>query len=159
MIRRPPRSTLFPYTTLFRSPAVQPGSSIMPGKVNPVMCEMLNMVCFQVIGLDEAVSWASAASQLELNVMMPVMAHGILEAMSILEAAVAAFTRRCLAGILPDVARCRLYFERSPSLATALTPVIGYARAAELVKESLRTGRAIAEAAMREGLLGPGALP
>ncbi|OLD62487.1 MAG: hypothetical protein AUI47_12250 [Acidobacteria bacterium 13_1_40CM_2_68_5] len=139
-------------------PAVQPGSSIMPGKVNPVMCEMLNMVCFQVIGLDEAVSWASAASQLELNVMMPVMAHGILEAMSILEAAVAAFTRRCLAGILPDVARCRLYFERSPSLATALTPVIGYARAAELVKESLRTGRTIAELAMREELIDPGAL-
>src|SRR6266571_2942115 len=107
-------------------PAVQPGSSIMPGKVNPAMCEMLNMVCFQAIGLDEAVSWASAASQLELNVMMPLMAHGILEAMSILEAAVAAFTRRCLAGILPDLARCRLYFERSPSLATALTPVIGY---------------------------------
>src|SRR3989442_540496 len=88
-------------------PAVQPGSSIMPGKVNPVMCEMLNMVCFQVIGLDEAVSWASAASQFELNVMMPLMAHGILEAMSILETAVAAFNPSCLNGVRADGARCR----------------------------------------------------
>ncbi|HYS77836.1 MAG TPA: lyase family protein, partial [Candidatus Dormibacteraeota bacterium] len=139
-------------------PAVQPGSSIMPGKVNPVMCEMLNMVCFQAIGLDEAVSWASAASQLELNVMMPVMAHDLLEAMSILEAAVTAFTRRCLSGILADSGRCRLYFERSPSLATALTPVIGYARAAELVKESVRTGRTVAQLAREEELIERGAL-
>ncbi|OLC55463.1 MAG: aspartate ammonia-lyase, partial [Acidobacteria bacterium 13_1_40CM_4_69_4] len=139
-------------------PAVQPGSSIMPGKVNPVMCEMLNMVCFQVIGCDEAVSWASASSQFELNVMMPVMAHSILEAMSIVETAVAAFTRRCVSGIRADAARCRVYFERSPSLATALTPVIGYARAAELVKESLRTGRTIAELAQDEEMIDPRAI-
>jgi len=139
-------------------PAVQPGSSIMPGKVNPVMCEMLNMVCFQVIGYDETVSWASAASQLELNVMMPVMAHSVLESMSILESAVTAFTRRCLNGLRADTARCRLYFERSPSLATALTPVIGYARAAELAKESVRTGKTIAVLAREEKLIEPRAV-
>ena len=134
-------------------PPVQPGSSIMPGKVNPVMCEMLNMVCFQVDGCDRTVASASAAGQLELNVMMPVMAHNILEAMSLLESAVDAFTRRCLAGIRADAARCRRYFERSPSLATALTPLIGYARAAELAKESLRTGKTIVELALEERLL------
>ncbi len=139
-------------------PAVQPGSSIMPGKINPVMCEMLNMVCFQVIGYDETVLWASAASQLELNVMMPVMAHSLLESMSILEAAVAAFTRRGLRGLRAETARCRQYFERSPSLATCLTPVIGYARAAELAKEAVRTGRTIGDLARAERLIDPRAL-
>jgi fumarate hydratase class II len=134
-------------------PAVQPGSSIMPGKVNPVMCEMLNMVCLQVAGCDRTVAAAAAAGQLELNVMMPVMAHNILEAMSLLQAAVAAFTRRCLLGIRADVERTRRYFERSPALATALTPLIGYARAAELAKESLRTGKTIVELALEKGVL------
>jgi aspartate ammonia-lyase len=136
-------------------PAVQPGSSIMPGKVNPVMCEMLNMVCYQVVGCDQAVAWASGAGQLELNVMMPVMAHNLLEAMALLEAAVAAFTRLCLAGIRADAARCRLYFERSPALATALTPLIGYARAAELAKESVRTGKTIVQLALEQELVDP----
>ena len=134
-------------------PAVQPGSSIMPGKVNPVMCEMLNMVCFQVIGCDEAVAWASGASQLELNVMLPVIAHNILESMALLESAVAAFTRRCLRGVRADAARCRLYFDRSPSLATALAPVLGHARAAELARESVRTGKTIAVLAIEGGLI------
>ncbi len=134
-------------------PAVQPGSSIMPGKVNPVMCEMLNMVCFRVIGCDQTVAWASGAGQLELNVMLPVMAHGLLEAMALLEPAVASFTRLCLAGIRADAARCRLYFERSPSLATALTPLIGYARAAEMAKDSVRSGKTIVELVREEGLL------
>ena len=139
-------------------PAVQPGSSIMPGKVNPVMCEMLNMVCFQVIGCDEAVAWASGASQLELNVMLPVIAHNILESMALLESAVAAFTRRCLRGVRADAARCRLYFDRSPSLATALAPVLGYARAAELARESVRTGKTIAVLAIEGGLIDPRAV-
>ena len=134
-------------------PAVQPGSSIMPGKVNPVMCEMLNMVCFQVVGCDQTVAWASGAGQLELNVMMPVMAHNVLEAMSLLEAAVTVFTRQCVAGIRADAERCRHYFERSPSLATALTPLIGYARAAELAKRSLETGKTIVDLALEERLL------
>ena len=134
-------------------PAVQPGSSIMPGKVNPVMCEMLNMVCFQVLGCDQTIAWASGAGQLELNVMMPVMAHALLEAIGLLETAVTAFTRLGLAGLRADVARCRLHFERSPSLATVLTPMIGYARAAELAKESVRTGRTIVELVREKGLL------
>jgi aspartate ammonia-lyase len=134
-------------------PAVQPGSSIMPGKVNPVMCEMLNMVCFQVLGCDQTVAWASGAGQLELNVMMPVIAHGLLEGFALLESAVAAFTRLCLADLRADAGRCRLHFERSPSLATVLTPMIGYARAAELAKESVRTGRTIVELVREKGLL------
>jgi len=134
-------------------PAVQPGSSIMPGKVNPVMCEMLNMVCFRVLGCDQTVASASGAGQLELNVMMPVIAHEILEALSLLETAVAAFTRRCVDGIRADAGRCRRYFERNPSLATALTPLIGYARSAELVKESTRTGRTIVELALEQRLV------
>jgi fumarate hydratase class II len=134
-------------------PAVQPGSSIMPGKVNPVMCEMLNMVCFQVAGCDRTIAAAGAAGQLELNVMMPVMAHNLLEAMSLLQAAVAAFTGKCLGGLRADAERSRRYFERSPSIATALTPLIGYARAAELAKESLRTGRTIVELVLERGVL------
>ena len=136
-------------------PAVQPGSSIMPGKVNPVMCEMLNMVCFQAVGCDEAVAWASGAAQLELNVMLPLIAHNVLEAMALLESAVGAFTRRCLRGIRADAARCRLYFERSPALSTALAPVLGYARAADLAKEAVRTGKTIARLAIETGLVEP----
>jgi fumarate hydratase class II/aspartate ammonia-lyase len=128
---------------------------MMPGKVNPVMCEMLNMVCFQVIGCDETVAWAAAAGQLELNVMLPVIAHNILESMALLESAVAAFTRRCLRGVRADAARCRLYFDRSPSLATALAPVLGYARAAELARESVRTGKTIAVLAIEGRLIDP----
>jgi fumarate hydratase class II/aspartate ammonia-lyase len=136
-----------------RLPAVQPGSSMMPGKVNPVMCEMLNMVCFQVIGCDETVAWAAAAGQLELNVMLPVIAHNVLESIALLEAAVAAVARRGLRGIRADTARCRFYFERSPTLATALAPVLGYAKAAEMAKESIRTGKTIATLAIESGLL------
>src|SRR6185503_12016230 len=134
-------------------PAVQPGSSMMPGKINPVMCEMLNMVCFQVIGCDETVAWAAAAGQLELNVMLPVMAHNLLESMALLQGAVAAFSGRGLRGIRADAARCRLYFERNPTLATALAPILGYAKAAEMAKESIRTGRTIAALAIESGLM------
>src|SRR5207249_10992843 len=126
-------------------PAVQPGSSIMPGKVNPSICEMLNMVCFEVIGRDAAVAAASGAGQLELNVMMPVMIDDILEAMAILTAASGLFASRCLADLRADAVRCRFYFERSPALATAMNPLIGYAAAAELAKEAARHGRTIVE--------------
>ena len=139
-------------------PAVQPGSSIMPGKVNPVMCEMLNMVCFQAVGCDTTVAWAAAAGQLELNVMLPVMAHNLLECVTLLTRAVEVFARRCVAGIEADRGRCRTYFENSPSLATALTPLIGYARAAELAKESTRTGKTIVALVAERGLLDPGAI-
>jgi fumarate hydratase class II/aspartate ammonia-lyase len=134
-----------------RLPAVQPGSSIMPGKVNPSMAEMLAMVCFQVMGLDAAIAAATAAGQLELNVMMPLVAFDLCHQLQILAGAVRAFDRRCARGLQADPARCRSYAERTVSLATALAPRVGYARAAAIVKESLRTGRAIAELATGEG--------
>jgi aspartate ammonia-lyase len=136
-------------------PAVQPGSSIMPGKVNPVMCEMLNMVCFQVAGHDATVAAAAGAGQLELNVMLPVVAYALLDATALLTTSVSLFARRGLRGMTADAARCRSYFERSPSLATVLSPILGYARAADLAKEAGRTGRTIAELAVGRGLLTP----
>jgi fumarate hydratase class II/aspartate ammonia-lyase len=138
-----------------RLPAVQPGSSIMPGKVNPSMAEMLAMVCFQVVGLDAAIAAAAAAGQLELNVMMPLVAFDLRPALQILAAAVEAFDRRCARGLQADRARARHYAERTVSLATALAPRLGYARAAEIVKASLATGRTIAELAVERGGLTP----
>ena len=134
-------------------PAVQPGSSIMPGKVNPVLCEMLNMVCFQVAGHDHTIAAAGEAGQLELNVMMPVIAHNLAWMLTILDGGVGAFTRRCVAGIEADPERCRHWLERSAALSTALAPSIGYEAAAALTKEMLQTGRGIAELALEKGLL------
>ena len=127
-------------------PAVQAGSSIMPGKVNPSMAEMLNMVCFQVIGNDTAAALAVQAGQLELNVMMPLMAFDLMFSIEILKNALAVFTERCVKGIKADREKCRRYAEMSMSLVTALNPVIGYAKAAEIVKEALATGQTIVEA-------------
>ena len=136
-----------------RLPPVQPGSSIMPGKVNPSMAEMLAMVSFQVIGLDAAISAASAAGQLQLNVMMPLVAFDLCHASTILAAGVRAFEERCARGLEADAARCRAYAERTVSLATALAPRLGYAAAAAIVKESTETGRSIVELAVeRSGL-------
>jgi fumarate hydratase class II/aspartate ammonia-lyase len=136
-----------------RLPPVQPGSSIMPGKVNPSMAEMLAMVAYQVVGLDAAIAAAATGGQLELNVMMPLVAFDLCHALSILAAGVRAFDERCARGIEPDEARCRHYAERTVSLATALAPRIGYAAAAEIVKESVRSGRSIVDlAAERSGL-------
>ncbi len=126
-------------------PAVQPGSSIMPGKVNPSICEMINMVCYQVVGNDLVVASAGGAGQLELNVMMPVMIHALLESMAILTSATDLFARRCLSGIRADARRCRACFERSPALVTALSPVIGYQRAADLAKEAVLRGMTIVD--------------
>ncbi len=134
-------------------PAVQPGSSIMPGKVNPVLCEMLNMVCYQAFGHDQTIALAGEAGQLELNVMMPVIAHNLAWMLTILEGGVGAFTQRCVAGIRADAARCRYWLERSAALSTALAPLIGYEAAADLTKEMLAGGRGIGELALERGLL------
>jgi fumarate hydratase class II/aspartate ammonia-lyase len=131
-----------------RLPAVQPGSSIMPGKVNPSMAEMLAMVSHQVIGLDEAISWAAASGQLELNVMMPLVAWDLLHQIEILSNGVRAFDRRLARGLAADAERGRFFADRTVSLATALAPRIGYEAAAAIVKESVRTGRSIAELAV-----------
>ncbi|HET8725529.1 MAG TPA: aspartate ammonia-lyase [Anaeromyxobacteraceae bacterium] len=138
-----------------RLPAVQPGSSIMPGKVNPSMAEMLAMVSQQVIGLDEAIAWATAAGQLELNVTMPLVAWDLLHQLEILANGVRAFDRRLARGLRADAGRGRFYADRTVSLATALAPRIGYARAAEIVKESVESGRPIAEVAVERAGLPP----
>ena len=134
-------------------PAVQPGSSIMPGKVNPSMAEMLNMVCFQVIGNDLAVAMAVQAGQLELNVMMPVMAYNLHHSIEILKNALRAFIDRCVVGIVADAERCRRYAESSMALATALNTYVGYARAAEVVKRALREQKTIIDVVREEKLL------
>jgi len=136
-----------------RLPAVQPGSSIMPGKVNPVMAECLNMICYQVMGHDLVVTLGSQAGQMELNVMMPVMIHNLLSAMEILKNYLPAFTRGCVEGITADPERCRDYFEKSVGLATILNTHIGYLAAAELAKESEETGVSIRELILEKDLL------
>ena len=134
-------------------PAVQPGSSIMPGKVNPSIAEMVNQVCYQVIGCDATVAVAAEAGQLELNVMMPVIAWNALHAATILRTSMAAMRLRCVDGIAADPARARELLERSTAAATALSPYIGYAATAEIAKESVKTGRPIRELVLERGLL------
>jgi len=134
-------------------PAVQPGSSIMPGKVNPVMLEMTNMVCCQVIGYDTTVAYASQAGQLELNVMMPVIAHDLTKGLAILAPALRVLREKCIDGITANEEVCRRYFERSTALATALNPYIGYLAAAEIAKESVKTGKTVVELVREKKLL------
>jgi aspartate ammonia-lyase len=134
-------------------PAMQPGSSIMPGKVNPVMAEMLNMVCFQVIGCDTTVLLAAQAGQLELNVMMPVVAFNLLHEIEILESAVDSFRQFCVEGIKADEMRCKAYAEASMSIVTVLNPHIGYAAAAQVAKEYLSSGKSISQIVLEKGLL------
>ena len=134
-------------------PAVQPGSSIMPGKVNPVMAEMMAMVCFQVVGHDATIALACQAGQLELNVMMPVMAHCLLSSMTILTNSLRVLTYKCISGITANTARCREYAERSLGLATALNPKLGYHQAALIAKEALATGKSIRALVEEKGLL------
>ncbi len=136
-----------------RLPAVQPGSSIMPGKVNPVMAECLDMVAMQVVGHDAAVAMAVQAGQMELNVMMPLMAHNVLSALKILANYLPVFGARCVAGIEADPGRCRRYFESSVGLATLLNENIGYAKAAEIAKVSVATGKTLRELILEEGLM------
>jgi aspartate ammonia-lyase len=136
-------------------PPVQPGSSIMPGKVNPVMAEMLNMVCFQIIGCDTAVLLAGQAGQLELNVMMPVVAFNLLHELEILRNALAVFIKDCVRGIRANPDRCRAYAEASMSIFTVLNPQIGYSRAAEVAKEYLVSGKTVRELVLEKRLVEP----
>jgi len=124
-------------------PPTQPGSSIMPGKVNPVLCESMMMVCAQVFGNDTVVTWSGANGNFELNVMMPVMAHNILESIRLLGNVADAFTEKCVVGIAANEERCRELVELSMAMVTSLAPKIGYDRAAEIAKESARTGKTV----------------
>ena len=134
-------------------PVRQPGSSIMPGKINPVMPEALTITCFQVVGNDLAVSMATQAGQLELNVMIPTVIHNLLQSVEILKNGVDLFTRLCVRGIKANKEQCREYAEGSFGIAAALNPHIGYNRAAEVVKESIGTGKTIREIVLARKLL------
>jgi fumarate hydratase class II len=136
-------------------PATQPGSSIMPGKVNPVIVESLLMACAQVIGYDAAVAWCCAMGNFELNVMMPVMAYDLLESMDLLAAVSRNFARKCVDGLEDDRERARGFVEQSLAMATALAPEIGYDNAAAIAKEAYAAGRTVREVAGRKsGLTG-----
>ena len=137
-------------------PPVQPGSSIMPGKVNPVLAEMLNMAMFHVMGNDLTVTLASQAGQLELNVMMPVIAHNLNEMMQVMTGSVNAFTERCVAGLLINRETAEGWLARNPVLVTALNPVIGYLKGAEVAKKALAEGRGIREVVVELGYLDEG---
>jgi aspartate ammonia-lyase len=134
-------------------PGLQPGSSIMPGKINPVMPELAAMVSFQVVGNDAAVAMAVQAGQLELNVMMPTMAYNVLQSILILTNMLRVFTDKCVKGLTANEKRNAFYAQSTVSLATALNPYIGYAKAAEIVKESIATGRSIIDIARDKKLL------
>ncbi|MDX2099690.1 MAG: aspartate ammonia-lyase [Leptolyngbyaceae cyanobacterium bins.59] len=134
-------------------PPVQPGSSIMPGKYNPVMAEMTSMVCFQVMGYDATIALAAQAGQLELNVMMPLIAYDLIQSIEILGNTLAALTERCLSGITAQADRCLAYAEGSLALVTALNPHIGYLNAAAVAKESLETGKSLREIVLEKGLM------
>jgi aspartate ammonia-lyase len=125
----------------------------MPGKVNPVIAEMTNMVCFQVLGYDTTVAYAAQAGQLELNVMMPVIAHNLHRSLAILAPTLRVLRTKCVDGITANEDVCREYFERSISLATALNPYIGYLAAAEVAKESAKTGKTVVEIVRERKLL------
>ncbi len=137
-----------------RLPDLQPGSSIMPGKVNPVLVEAMTQVAAQVIGNDAVVAFAGSQGNFELNVYLPVMARNLLESIRLLANVTRLFAEGCVAGIEADVERCRAYAESSPSLGTSLNPYIGYEAATEVVKESIRTGRTVREIVVERGLLG-----
>ncbi|WP_373529641.1 aspartate ammonia-lyase [Nostoc sp.] len=134
-------------------PPVQPGSSIMPGKYNPVMAEMTSMVCFQVMGYDSAIALGAQAGQLELNVMMPLIGYNLIHSIEILGNAIAALTERCIQGITANQERCLAYAEGSLALVTALNTHIGYLNAAAVAKESLETGKSLRQIVLERGLM------
>ena len=134
-------------------PAVQPGSSIMPGKYNPVMAEMTSMVCFQIMGYDTAISYAAQAGQLELNVMMPLIAYDLIHSIEILGNTIDSLGKRCFAGITARRDRCLAYAESSLALVTALNTHIGYLKAADVAKKSLETGKSIRAIVLESGLI------
>jgi aspartate ammonia-lyase len=139
-------------------PPVQPGSSIMPGKYNPVMAEMTSMVCFQVMGYDAAIALAAQAGQLELNVMMPLIAYDLIHSIEIFGNTLAALTDRCIKGITANQTRCLAFAEGSLALVTALNPHIGYLNAAAVAKESLETGKSLRDIVLEKQLMTPEAL-
>jgi fumarate hydratase class II len=134
-------------------PATQPGSSIMPGKVNPVLCESTMMVCAQIFGNDTAMTWAGANGNFELNVMMPVMAHNLLESIRLLANAADALCEKCVEGIVANKEHCAELVEQSMAMVTSLAPLIGYDRAAEIAKESARTGKTVRELCLEKKVL------
>jgi fumarate hydratase, class II len=136
-----------------RLPELQPGSSIMPGKVNPVMAEMLLMVCAQVMGNDTVVAWGGASGNFELNTMTPVMAFSLLQSIDILASGSQLFATKCIDGIEADEARCRELVEQSTALVTALVPRIGYDAAAALARESAASGKTIRQLCRDKGVL------
>jgi aspartate ammonia-lyase len=134
-------------------PPVEPGSSIMPGKINPSICEAANMACLQVVGNDAAVVMGCAAGQLELNTNMPLVGTNIVKSLRILTKVCDALDKKCVRGITAYEAVCRKYFENSAGLPTILNPVLGYDKVAELVKESLKTGKTLAELVREKKLM------
>ncbi len=136
-----------------RLPALQPGSSIMPGKVNPVMSEMMMMVAAQVMGNDAAVTWGAANGNFELNVMMPVIAHNLLESIDLLANAADTFAERCVDGLEANEVRARELVERNAIVVTALNPHIGYDNGARIAKQAVATGRSVRELVLEEGLM------
>ncbi len=134
-------------------PPVQPGSSIMPGKYNPVMAEMTSMVCFQVMGYDSAIALAAQAGQLELNVMMPLIAYNLIHSIEILGNTLKTLTDRCIKGIAVNTDRCHAYAEGSLALVTALNPHIGYLNAAAIAKESMETGKSLRQIVLEKNLM------
>jgi len=136
-------------------PATQPGSSIMPGKVNPVIAEAVNMVAAHVIGNDAAIAVAAMNGNLDLNVMMPVIGYNLLESVEVLGNACSVFAEKCVSGISANVEQCRRYAEKTTSLVTAIAPVIGYDQAAKIFKKALLEDKPISQAILDEGLIPP----
>jgi aspartate ammonia-lyase len=136
-----------------RLPPMQPGSSIMPGKVNPVIPEVVNQICFQIIGNDVTVSMAAEASELELNMAEPIIAFNLFFGLTLLQNAALVLASRCIAGIEPNRERCREYVQNSIGLVTALNPVLGYERSAAIAKEALKTGGSVSELVIAKGWL------
>ena len=136
-----------------RLPSLQPGSSIMPGKVNPVMCEMLMQVCTQVVGNDAAVTWGGANGNFELNAMMPVMAHNLLQSIEILANAAEAFRKSCIEGLEADSERARSLLEKNVVVVTTLNPKLGYDAASRVAAQALASGRSVREVVLAEGLM------
>jgi fumarate hydratase class II len=139
-----------------RIPDLQPGSSIMPGKVNPVICEAVSQVCVQVIGNDAAVAFGGAAGNFELNVMMPVIGRNLLSSVSLLSSAALALADKCVAGITADAQRLRRNAESSPAIVTTLNRFIGYEAAAAVAHEALATGKTIKDVVISRGHVASG---
>ncbi|MBN1966630.1 MAG: aspartate ammonia-lyase, partial [Anaerolineae bacterium] len=136
-----------------RLPTVQPGSSIMPGKVNPVLAEMLNMAMFHVMGDDLTVMLAGQAGQLELNVMMPIIAHNLFEMMHVIIGAVRAFTEKCVVGLTANPKKAEGWLAKNPILVTALNPIIGYQKGAEVAKKAMAENKSVRQVVVELGYM------